>query len=207
MPRVLVAVPTFDGSIKAQTFESAANLDWGDCDVQYRTVSGYDCAAARNNIVDEVLRRGFDYCLMVDSDVVLPQDALTNLMEWREPLVLGYYAHQGSFAPPLGAGKTCLCKPSSYHEQFTGEEMASFREVGKYKVEVRGGGMGCALISREAVTRTSFPWFKFVVYEDRHGVLSEDLYFCKKLRDAGVQPYADARVACGHYFRHVEQMP
>ena len=34
-----------------------------------------------DNIVDEMLNRGFDYCLMVDSDVVLPQEALTNLVE------------------------------------------------------------------------------------------------------------------------------
>lgn len=204
MPRVLVAVPTFDGSIKAQTFESAANLDWGDCDVSYRTVTGYDCAAARNNIVDETLRRGFDYVLMVDSDVVLPQDALVHLMEHGEPLVLGWYAHQGSFAPPKGAGKTCLCKPSSYHDQFTGEELKALRDAGKWKVPIRGGGMGCALIRRDALERTQFPWFRFVVYDDRSGVLSEDLYFCSQLRNVGIQPYGDARVECGHYFRHIE---
>ena len=204
MPKVLVAVPTFDGAVKAKTFESAANLDWGDNDVEYKTVAGYDCAAARNNIVDEMLKRKFDYCLMVDSDVVVPQDALTNLMEHGEPLVLGWYAHQGSFAPPHGDGKTCLCKPQSYHDQFTGDELKELRDDGKYKVQIRGGGMGCALVRRDAVERTCFPWFKFVVYDDRHGVLSEDLYFCKKLRDVGITPYGDARVECGHYFRHVE---
>lgn len=202
--RVLVAIPTFDGSVKARTFESVANLDWGDCDLQYKSVTGYDCAAARNNIVDEMLNRGFDYCLMVDSDVVLPQEALTNLIEHDEPLVLGWYAHQGSFAPPHGDGKTCLCKPPSYQEQFTGEELKALRDAGEYKVQIRGGGMGCALIRRDAVERTRFPWFKFLVYEDRFGVLSEDLYFCKQLRDAGMTLYGDTRVECGHYFRHVE---
>ncbi len=204
MARVLVAIPTFDGSVKAQTFESAANLDWGDCDLQYKSFSGYDCAAARNNIIDEMVRRGFDYALMVDSDVVLPQDALANLLEIDEPLALGWYAHQGSFAPPHGDGRTCLCKPPSYHEQFTCDELKELAGSGSYKVPIRGGGMGCALIRRDAIERTCFPWFKFVVYENRSGVLSEDLYFCKKLREAGIQPYADARVKCGHYFRHVE---
>lgn len=206
MARVLVAIPTFDGSVKAKAFESAANLDWGDCDLQYRTVSGYDCAAARNIIADEMLERGFDYVLMVDSDVVLPQDALVRLIEWDEPVMLGYYAHQGSFAPPHGDGKTCLCKPSSYHEQYTGDEMAILRDGGLFKVPIRGGGMGCALIRRDAFERTAFPWFRFVVYEDRHGVLSEDLYFCSKCREAGMELYADARVACGHYFRHIETL-
>lgn len=202
--RVLVAVPTFDGSVKAKTFESIANLDWGDFDLQYKTVSGYDCAIARNNIVDEMLKRGFDWCLMVDSDIVLSQDALTMLAEWDEPFVLGWYAHQGSFSPPHGSGKTCLCKPPSYQEQFTSDELKALRDAGEYKVPIRGGGMGCALIRRDAVEKTLFPWFKYVAYDNRSGVLSEDLFFCKKLREAGIQPYGDSRVECGHYFRHVE---
>ena len=197
-------MPTFDGAIKAKTFESVANLDWGDNDLEYKTITGYDCAAARNNIIDEMVNRKFDYCLMVDSDVVVPMDALTLLMEHGEPLVLGWYAHQGSFAPPHGSGKTCLCKPSSYHEQFTGEELDGLAASGDYKVPIRGGGMGCALIRRDAVIKTRFPWFKFVVYDNRSGVLSEDLFFCTKLREANIQPYGDARVKCGHYFRHVE---
>lgn len=204
--RVLVAVPTFDGAIKAQTFESVANIDWGDCDVQYRSVSGYDCAKARANIADEMLSRGFDYVLMVDSDVVVPQDALTMLLSWDEPVMLGWYAHQGSFAPPKGAGKTCLCKPSSFHDQYTGEELHALADAGDFKVPIRGGGMGCALIRRDAFERTRFPWFRFVVYEDGHGVLSEDLYFCQQCRNAGIGLYADARVACGHYFRHIETL-
>ena len=206
MARVLIAIPTFDGIVKSQTFESVANLDWGDCDVSYKSVSGYDCAAARNNIIDEMVRRKFDYVLMVDSDVVVPVDALTNLMKWDEPVMLGWYAHQGSFAPPRGEGKTCLCKPPSYHDQFTGEELHALAEKGDFKVSVRGGGMGCALIRRDAVERTRFPWFKFVVYDDRRGVLSEDLYFCTECRNAGMRLYADARVACGHYFRHIETL-
>ncbi len=204
MPRVMVAVPTFDGVVKARTFESVASMDWGDNDVDYRSVSGYDCAAARNNIIDEMLKRKFDYVLMVDSDVVVPQDALTMLMSWDEPVMLGWYAHQGSFKPPMGNGKTCLCKPPSYHEQYTGEELHALADAGDFKVPIRGGGMGCALIRRDAVERTSFPWFKFVVYEDRHGVLSEDLFFCSACRRAGIQLYGDARVACGHHFRHIE---
>lgn len=207
MAKVLIAVPTFDGAVKARTFESVANMDWGDHDVLYQSVTGYDCAAARSNIADMTLKGKFDYVLMVDSDVVVPNDALTNLIEWDEPVVLGYYAHQGSFAPPMGIGKTCLCKPPSYHEQYTGEEMRSYREAGDYKVPVRGGGMGCALIRRDAFERTSYPWFKFVLYDDRHGVLSEDLYFCSQVRNAGMRVWADARVRCGHYFRHIEQMP
>lgn len=204
--RVLVAIPTFDAGIKPATFESVANLDWGDNDVSYRSISGYDCALARQHIANEAVERGFDYVFMVDYDVVVPSDALTMLMEWDEPVMLGYYAHQGSFAPPHGDGKTCLCKPPSYHDQFTGAELLALREAGEHKVPIRGGGLGCALIKVDVFSRLQYPYFKFVVYGDRHGVLGEDLYFCKKCRDAGMKLYGDARVACGHHFRHIEAM-
>lgn len=205
MARVLVTIPTFDAGIKPATFESVANLDWGDHDVQYRSISGYDCALARTRIADEAIARGFDYVLMVDYDVVVPPDALTMLMEWGEPVVLGYYAHQGSFAPPHGDGRTCLCKPQSYHEQYTGDELRALRESGDCKVPVRGGGLGCALIRTDVFKRLRYPYFRFVVYEDRHGVLGEDLYFCSECRRLGIPVYGDARVACGHHFRHIEQ--
>ena len=203
--KVLVAIPTFDAGIKPATFESVANLDWGDCDVQYRSISGYDCALARTHIVNEAVRRKFDYVFMVHYDVVVPPDALTNLLEWGEPVMLGYYAHQGSFAPPHGDGKTCLCKPPSYHEQYTAGELKEMRDAGEFKVPIRGGGLGCALIDVKVFDKLSYPYFKFVVYSDRHGVLGEDLYFCTECRKAGIKLYGDARVACGHHFRHIER--
>lgn len=204
MARVMIAIPTFDAGIKNATFESVANIDWGDNDVQYKSITGYDCAGARTNIADEAVKRGFDYVLMVDYDVVVPQDALTTLMEWNEPVMLGYYLHQGAFNPPHGSGNTCLCKPQSYHDQYTSVELKDLRDAGKFKVPIRGGGMGCALIKVDVFKRISYPYFKFMIYSNRHGVLSEDLYFCKQCRDAGMTLYADARVMCGHQFRPIE---
>ena len=200
----MVSIPTFDAGVRPATFESVANLDWGDHDLLYRSISGYDCAVARTNIAEEAITRGFDYVFMVDYDVVVPQDALSMLMEWGEPVMLGYYLQQGSFNPPHGEGKTSVCKPESYHDQYTSVEMKELRDNGDCKVPIRGGGMGCALIETEVFKRVSFPYFRFVVYEDRHGRLSEDFYFCSRCREAGVKLYADARVKCGHQFRPIE---
>lgn len=204
MARVMVATPTFDAGIKPATFESVANIDWGEHDVQYKSISGYDCAAARTSIASESVARGFDYVLMVDYDVVVPSDALTTLIGWHEPVMLGYYLQQGSFNPPHGDGKTSLCKPDSFQKQYTSIEVKELRDRGQFKVPVRGGGMGCALIRTDVFEKVSFPYFKYVVYGDKSGRLSEDYYFCKQCREAGMKLYADARVKCGHYFRPIE---
>jgi len=205
MARILFAMPmSSDGGVRPRAWSSTMNMDWGDNDVYSKDFLGYS-SKARNNAIWYMLDHKYDYCLMVDSDNVIPMDALTNLIEIDEPLVMGWCAQQGHFKPPHGDGNTCLYKDPKH--QFTGEELKALAASGAHKVPIFRGGMACALIRRDAVERTAFPWFKYVEYENRgNGALSEDYFFCKKLREAGIQPYGDARVACGHYFRHVEYL-
>ena len=72
--RVLVAIPTFE-SIKNETFKSIYGLNIPEnTEVMFDFVKGYDCAKARNEIAKIALNYGFDYVLMVDSDIILPND-------------------------------------------------------------------------------------------------------------------------------------
>ena len=201
MARVLVAIPTFDGGIRPLTFESAANLDWGEHEITYRSISGYDCAQARCNIANEAIVKHYDFVMFIDSDVVVPANALEQLIEHNKPVVLGYYAHQGQFE-----GKTCLCKPGDYQHQYYRDELNELRKSGTILLPVHGGGMGCALIKVDVFNKLDYPYFQFVLYGDRHGVLSEDLFFCEQCHNRGIPIFADTRVRCGHHIRHVEYM-
>ena len=41
------------------------------------------------------------------------------------------------------------------------------------------------------------PWFKFI---DEHGaIISEDAYFCRKVRGAGMKILADGGIVCPHW--------
>ena len=77
--RVLIAVPTFD-TVLPDTFKSLWDLDRAGHEVGLEVVRGYGCAMARNRIAEMTLECGWDACLMVDSDMVLPHDALSMLM-------------------------------------------------------------------------------------------------------------------------------
>ena len=206
MPRVLIAVPTFE-NITPDTFKALWDLDKGEHEVIFDFVRGYDCASARNNIV--MLARGYgaDYVLMVDNDVTPPKDALLNLMSHGENVVLGYYAHRNranEYTP-----KTCLCKlgETNYTMQFTAEEIREKERNGEYLFRVHGGGMGCALIKTSVFDRMPYPWFDWVNYRDKnHSLLSEDLYFCESCKSADIKIYGDSRVGCGHLFRNIKQV-
>ena len=90
--KILIAVPTFE-NIYPDTFKSIYDLDKGDNNVSFEFVRGYDCATARNHIVQMAINRDVDYVLMVDNDVVLPKDILSVLLDDAKDVCLGYYAH------------------------------------------------------------------------------------------------------------------
>ena len=212
MAKILIAVPTFE-NITPDTFKSIFGLDRGEHEVLFDYVRGYDCATARNRIAQKAIDLNTDYVLMVDNDVVLPKDALLTLLDGACGVSLGYYAHRG--VDNRYNGRTCICKLTQpdgkpyynypLESEYTAEEMLHMRDNGEKKVQVHGGGMGCALIATEVFRKIPYPWYDWVNYGDfNRGMLSEDLYFCELCRSYGTSIYADVRVACGHLFRYVQ---
>lgn len=203
---VLIAVPTFE-NIYPDTFKSIYDLDVSGVDVEFEYIRGYDCAKARNRISQIAVERAAGYVLMVDSDMVLPPDALQNLLEDKADVVYGYCARRGT--KNLYDGRTSVFRrngETSYTEKaaYTGFEMKSFRDCGEYKVQIHGAGMACALVKTDVFKRLKFPWFRWVEYDQKRQ-LSEDLYFCEQCIKAKIPLYVDSRVECGHIFRHIQR--
>ena len=201
--RILIAVPTFE-SIYPDTYKSIYDLDKGDHEVIFEFVRGYDCAAARNNIAKRAAALKTDYVMMVDNDVVLPKDALINLISHGKDVVTGYYAHRIN---NIYDGKSCVCRLGefNYTDMYTADELKELREKEEYLIQIHGGGAGCILIRTDIFSRFDYPYYKWVNYPDG-GVLSEDLYFCEQCKAHAIPIYADTRVSCGHIFRSIQNM-
>lgn len=212
--RILIAVPTFE-NIFPDTYQAIWDLDKCGYTADFRFVRGYDCATARNRIVQTAVNGNYDYVLMVDNDVVLPKDALKNLLEDPVDVCLGAYAHRGD--DNRYSGRTCVCKyadPDNFgfpyfnyppKSQFTAAELEQLKSQGHKKIRIHGGGMGCALIRVSLLKQMDYPWYDWVNYDDpQHGMLSEDLFFCEKCKQMQVPIYTDVRVRCGHLMRHVQ---
>lgn len=208
--KILVAIPTFE-TIYPDTYKSVWELERGDHELLFEFVRGYDCATARNRIAQIAIDRNTDYVLMVDNDVVLPKDALLNLLEDAKEVCLGYYPHRGT--DNRYNGRTCICKlyapdGNKYfnyplESEYTTEELQALN--GEKKILIHGGGMGCALIKTDVFRRVSYPWYDWVNYGDANrGMLSEDLYFCELCRSQKIDIWTDVRVGCGHVFRYIQ---
>ena len=210
--KILIAVPTFE-NIYPDTFKSIYDLDTSGHNTEFEFVRGYDCATARNRIAQISLDKGADYVLMVDNDVVLPKDALQNLLEDPKEVCLGFYAHRD--ADNIYRGRTCVCKLYDdkgvkffnypLESEYTAEELRTMRDSNQYKVQIHGGGMGCALIKTDVFRKIEYPWYDWVNYKNGHrGMLSEDLYFCEACRKKRIPIYTDTRVVCGHLLRRIQ---
>jgi len=190
--KILIAVPTYE-NILPDTFKSIYGLSIPeDCYTQFDFVRGYDCAKARSEIAKEALEYNFDYILMVDSDIILPSHALCSLYSRQVDVCLGFYPRKNT-----STGQTEVFKLGQHN----------FVDVYLYSelpdnacFEIKGGGLGCALIRTDIFGTMPYPYFRYVVY-NRDSCLSEDNYFCSKVTEAGYKIYADSAVRCGHSVR------
>lgn len=192
--KVLVAVPTFE-NILPETFKSIYGLTVPDgVNVMFDFCKGYDCAKARNEIAKEALQYGFDYVLMVDSDIILPSNTLQYMLEESVDICLGVYPRKNT-----STGQTEIFKLG--YKNFTDENNLNVSEiVDPGRMDIKGGGLGCALIKVSLFEALPNPWFYYMIYPNGD-VLSEDNYFCDKASKKGFKIQADTRVRCGHLVR------
>lgn len=201
--KILIAIPT-PREVEPECLKSIYGLDKCGHEVLLDITYGYEIDAERNCIAQNAIDGGYDYVLMVDSDVVLPSDALRNLLDPQTDIVLGQYRERRRIN---NTEKKCTClnrfgKDRNFNDEdaISVEEFNSMREQGLNRIEIHGGGCGCILISTNALKQMEKPWFNFITYPDG-SCLSEDLYFCLEAQRFGFKVYADTRVQCGHILK------
>lgn len=195
MARVLACIPTVWNYVRAECFASLANMDWGEAEVVYDYMPGWEgVSQARNDIARKALEDGYTHVLMVDSDMVLPENALANLLSHDVDVCMGYYVRGRS-----DDGLTCAIRKGAHNfdDSHHVGELVDLGKKGEYLVEVKGNGMGCALINVDVFRKLEEPWFAF--RRNRNGsTLSEDYFFCEKCALNKVKLHVDTRVGCGH---------
>lgn len=192
---ILLAVPTFE-TVTTETFKSIYDLYIPkNCKIELSFIKSYDCARARNQIVNLALKKHFDFIFMVDSDIILPEFALDDLLQEPTDILFGIYPRKDE-----------PNKSEIFSYEFGDYSPAARWNINELKnypsdrIQVGGGGFGCTLLNTDIFTekhRLPRPWFKYVDYGNGE-LLSEDLYFCAQAKEAGIKMYVDTRVICGH---------
>lgn len=175
--KVLIGTPTAK-FIEPQTYVSIYNLESNGIETKFVAVEGYSVDTSRNMIVKEAKNQNADYILWVDSDMILPEDALIKLLSHGGDIVSGAYAFKDLKSQDIIAF-------SVDNKRIAVSEADGLTEVG-------GIGFGCCLTKTDIFDRLDFPYF---VFGEDYG---EDIYFCRKARAAGYKIYLDPDVKCGH---------
>lgn len=187
--KILIAVPTYE-TISADTFKSIYDLDTGDHEVAFDFTRGYDCAKARNDIARKAVSNNFDYVLMVDSDIILPENTIKYMTEDPTDILLGCYLH--GHKDNKHEIELFKYKQPGYKERYTYAELTSAP-----RIIVKAGGFGCAFVKVDVFRKLAFPYFKFEVHSNGD-ITGEDIYFCQSAMAKGFKIFADTRVRCGH---------
>jgi FkbM family methyltransferase len=188
MKNILVAIPTAK-YIEVETFKSLWDLEVPEgykLDFQY--FYGYTISQIRNLIAEWAKK--YDYLFSVDSDIVLPRDTLKKMIAANKDIISGLYIQRIPNTHKLEiymdtANNGCTNIP--YH-------LVKDRGV----VEIAACGMGAALIKSEVFQKLEYPHFYYKEALTMKETVSEDVYFCKKARNAGFTVWADSSIQCDH---------
>lgn len=202
--KVFIAVPTTPfGGIHPECFKSIYGLDRCGHWVVFDYMGGYDCATARNRIARQAIAEEADYVLMVDSDTVLPSDALRLMLEEPVDVLAACCPHRPSSNVYDGRINATKLGEFDYTDFYTASDLAALRERGVTRERIHGCGFGATMVKVDVFGRIEWPWFKWTEYPDGN-CLSEDLSFCERCKDAGIDVHLDPRIICGHVMRKTE---
>lgn len=152
---------------------------------------------ARNNVVDVALGKNaqgakYDYVFFLDSDVIVPPDAIVRLYDSHFPIISGVYHSK----------RDCVCAwkeipqddPTyNYYNRYI-----PLKELKSRWLDVDVVGSGCILIDTRVFEQIERPYYYWEVMREGGGAVSEDFHFCEKARRAGFKIMLDTSVLCGH---------
>ena len=163
--------------------------DQNKFDVQIYIQASTIIDKARNDLVEMALRDKCDYIMFIDSDTLIPSNAINELLKMDVDIASGLYFGKGK--PYLPVARIKEDNRHFYLEDF---------EFGQI-MEVEGVGMGCCLIKTKVFKDMKFPYFK-LEWRTTEGIkyqIAEDLYFCEVAKENGFKIHLNTGILCEHY--------
>lgn len=168
------------------------------------SVEGKEITEARNLIAKTAVEQNCKYLWFIDDDVLVPRHAIQAL-----GYVLDNYRDENVMVSTgIYCTKTYSPAPVIYRDDTAGA-FWDWRVNDIFDID--SAGCGCMLINTEVFKHLEYPYFKTTEeYKDLNGdsvlhACSEDIYFCRSVREKGFKIKADGRVLCPHYDNHTNK--
>lgn len=145
---------------------------------------------SRHKLIAEALAWGADYALCLDADHTFPPDAFLRLWAHNKPIIGCNYARRVSPTAPSAADENGLLYTTSDKADLGLVETCEHLGFGVLLINLKVFDILQAHC--EAKGEESFlPLFLFEPTENKVGMIGEDVYFFRKLKEAGIVPWID----------------
>ena len=135
----------------------------------------------RNQIVDVAINNGSSHLMFIDSDMKFPYDGLEKLLEANKDIVGGYYnSRRGN----------CIVKV------WEGDKLVAPEPIPDELFQVGVLPTGFMLIKLSCLEKLKRPYFQVITSEK--GTIGEDVSFCYKAKEAGIEIWCDGGLRLGH---------
>lgn len=189
MKTILIAIPT-DRHIQAETFKSLWDLHVPPgYRVDFQYFHGYVIDQIRNLIAHWATK--YDYLFSVDSDIVVPSDALTKMLAADKDVISGLYIQR---IPNTHTVEVYMDNDQGGFVHIPYQQLKPINGV----VEIAACGMGCALIKSTVFKSIDYPHFVYRSALNHDHTFSEDVFFCQRARQHGFRIWADTTIQCDH---------
>jgi len=152
--------------------------------VEYATTSSI--AFNREYLAEVAIKQKCDWCLMIDSDISYP-DSLLDILMSRNKDVIGVPYYNGVHT---SEGTKIVPVLYDYDTKIDGwVRWKEVKQTGLFKVDAMGGGI--ILVKTKVFDKLKKPWFLLNTYGNREHILPEDIWFCVRCQEAGVDIWQD----------------
>lgn len=145
---------------------------------------------ARERLTEWALKGGVDYMFMIDDDMICPTDLFEKLIKHKVDIVSALAFMR---LPPH---RPVIFRVEEGYDAMAHTEYYVPHIVNNYPkdtlLECDAVGFGCALIDMNVIKRMAKPWFMSTTSS------GEDVWFCKRAKDAGARVFMDTSVKLGH---------
>ncbi len=148
----------------------------------------------RNKIREIALKENYDYFFSLEQDVIPPTPIIETLLSRKKEIISGVYLNKKT-----EKNQNKLVVMGGIYGNDYERQNKIVRSIGLMQLmpsrvmEVAYAGLGCMLISRNALEKAEFR------YEEAN-LACDDVYFCMDLQKQNIPIFLDSSAWCGHHF-------
>jgi hypothetical protein len=191
---VAILVPARDTVMTSFAYDLARAMSFHTATTDDRvllfTSHGTLIASQRMELARQALEEKADYLLWLDSDMRFPRETIGHLILRDKPIVAANYATRRMPVKPVAM----MDNNGEIGRVYTAPDSEGLQPVDYI-------GMGVMMVKREVFEKVEAPWFAIPYSTIGNHYIGEDVFFCRKAREAGYEVLVDHDLS--HQVRHI----